>query len=210
MMGTVNVKPEHLFAGWLLFLPTFLFQTALPVRVFQTLCILAAALFSGKRLRVLPNVILFTGVTAAHLLRPAGEVVVSVLGFSVTKDALASGISRSLLLIGLVYVSRISVSSRLRLPGRGGRLLASVFFYFERITEFKHGTTWKKRRRVSLFTAFTQYMDSILFLADDLTRGEERSAEPERFSGTKRFWLFMVPFLLLNTTLLILNYLKYL
>ncbi len=205
-----EIKPEHLFTGWFIFLPLFLFQTSLSVRIFQTVCVIALFILRGKRFKILPNILLFTGITAAHLLRPAGEVLLTVFGMPITKDALVSGVSRSLLLIGLVYVSRISISSRLLLPGRGGQLLGSVFFYFERITEIRYGNIWEKKGRVSLINAFTKYLDDILFLSDNLSEERTLSVRQNRYPGNKRYWMFMIPFLMFNGTLLILNYLKYL
>ncbi len=210
MRNISDIKPEYLFTGWMIFLPLFLFQTSFYVRIFQTVSVIILFLLRGKRFKVLPNVLLFTGITTAHLLQPAGEILLTVFGLSITKDALVSGVSKSLLLIGLVYISRISISSRLLLPGRAGRLLGSVFFYFEKITEMKYRKVWKKRKSVSIVDAFTEYMDDILFISDELSSEKTVSEKQISYPGNKKFWMFMIPFLLLNTTLLILNYLKYL
>jgi len=96
---------------------------------------LLLALLSGKRIRPLPGIILLLSVTAASLLVPFGDVLVTVLGFPVTLGALESGLARGTLLLGLFYLSKFSVARELSLPGRLGTGLARVFYYFERFTE---------------------------------------------------------------------------
>ena len=44
-------------------------------------------------------------------------------------------------LIGLIYLSRLSVRPNLKIPGKSGRLLTRVFFYFEGLT-----TSWSTSR----------------------------------------------------------------
>ncbi len=209
MKRILTREPEYTFIGWMVFLPSFLFQTSLAVRVFQILCIVFVYSAEGKKFKLVPNVLLFTGVTVAHLLRPAGEVLFSWKGIVITEEALVSGISRSLLLIGLVYISRISVTSHLHFPGRAGRLLSSVFFYFEEITRFNRRPEKGKIKMKSFFTTFTEFMDGILFLSDsfDAERNTERNVEEIRGKSISLY--FMIPFLIASYTLLILNFLKY-
>jgi len=237
--GRSRVQPEYLFIGWVIFIPTFLFQTSLTVRILQTIVLVFIYIFTGRKFRIIPNALLFFSVTAAHLFQPIGMVITTIGGLSITMGALTSGVSRSLLLIGLIYISRISVSPHLNLPGRFGHLLGSVFFYFETITTVRKGrktdysifmrpdtTTLrhtqcveksitggkevKLKAKISLFTMFVSFMDEILFLSDHALTGKQSSPTTIVYGGNRMFWLFMAPFLMSNYTLLILNYLKYL
>lgn len=212
-----RVQPEYLFTGWLIFIPAFLFQTSLTVRILQTVVLVCIYIFTGRKFRIIPNAILFFSVTVAHLFQPVGMVITTIGGLSITRGALTSGVSRSLLLIGLIYISRISVSPHLNLPGRFGHLLGSVFFYFETITTVrKRGKTRfernevKLKAKISLLTMFVSFMDEILFLSDHVLTGKQNSPTTIVYKGNRMFWFFMVPFLMSNYTLLILNYLKYL
>ncbi len=233
------IQPEYLFIGWAIFIPTFVFQTSLIVRILQTVVLVFIYNFTGRKFRIIPNALLFFSVTAAHLFQPMGMVITTILGLSITRGALTSGVSRSLLLIGLIYISRISVSPHLNLPGRFGHLLGSVFFYFETITTVRKGrktdsSTYgrpdtstlrhaqcveksvtggkevKWKAKISVLTMFVSFMDEILFLSDHTLTGKRNSPATIVYRGNRMFWLLMIPFLISNYTLLILNYLKYL
>lgn len=210
MVSFSKIKPDYFLLSGSIFLPSFLLQTSLCIRFFQVTVIIIFFIISGKRFKPVPVVILFTGITAANVIRPAGAVIFHILRFPVTEDALYGGISRALLLIGLIYVSRLSVSSSIRLPGRIGRMLGSVLFYFEKITEWERGKIKIFKKGTSFFDTFTEYIDNILFLSDKFEERHGESMILEKYPDSRLFWFYMVPFLLLNYTLLILNFLKYL
>lgn len=79
---------------------------------------------------VIRSVILVISITLAHLLIPAGRILVRVGGFPITSLALESGLYRGLTLAGLFYISCFYVRRDTRLPGTIGMLLGRVFYYF--------------------------------------------------------------------------------
>ena len=129
------IKPEHLFAAGIIVIPAFIFQENLPVKWFQVLLFMLLSIISGKRVLILPNIIMAAGIVAANLLTPVGEVFLIAAGFPVTKGAIYKGLEKSALLIGMIYISRFSVSSGFVFPGRRGNILSLVFYYFEKIME---------------------------------------------------------------------------
>lgn len=124
----------YLWAG-LASVPAFLFQSDPLFRWVQVLFFIAASIISGKKFKLLPNLLMAAGIIFANLMTPNGKVLFRVFYLPVTQGALEHGISRAALLIGMIYLSRFSVRKNLVIPGRMGSLLALVFFYFDRIVE---------------------------------------------------------------------------
>ena len=112
----------------------FLLAAAPEAKVILAGFFMAGAAASGRRIRVLPNLVLAATVTAVHLVSPFGKVLCTLAGHPVTEGALRAGLSRSAAVIGLVYLSRFAVRPSLRLPGRPGRIFSAMLRDFERIT----------------------------------------------------------------------------
>lgn len=127
--------PNALFILGLATLPAFLFQEKLLYRCLATILFLLLALYSGKKIRPVPALLLLVSVTVAALVVPYGKVLVSIWGWPITAGALKMGFSRGVLLLGLLYLSRVSVVQGLGLPGGIGQGISKVFFYLERFSE---------------------------------------------------------------------------
>ncbi len=121
----------------LLMIPPFLLQSSIPFKLVHIVLFGLASVYLGKRVRMLPGVLIVAAVTAAQLLMPLGEVLVYLGSFPITGGALEQGLVRGLNLVGLVYLSRYAVSSQLPIPGKAGALLYRVFFYFEELTAYR-------------------------------------------------------------------------
>lgn len=130
-----KASPKALFILGLFTLPAFLFQDKLHYRLLDGIFFLILVLCSGKKIRLLPALVLLASVTAAALLVPSGNVLTRLFGFPITEGALKLGFSRGILLLGLFYLSKFTVVQGLVLPGKTGNGLAKVFFYFERFSE---------------------------------------------------------------------------
>jgi hypothetical protein len=130
-----EASPRALFILGLLTLPAFLFQDKLSYRILDGVFFLILALYSGKRIRPLPAILLLASVTGASLFVPNGKVLINVFGLPITEGALTMGFSRGILLLGLFYLSKFTVAQGLILPGKTGNGLVKVFFYFERFSE---------------------------------------------------------------------------
>ncbi|WP_136808598.1 hypothetical protein [Desulfosediminicola flagellatus] len=127
--------PNTLFILGVATLPAFLFQEKLLYRCLATIFFLLLALYSGKKIRPLPALLLLASITAAALLVPYGKVLVTILGWPITVGALKMGFSRGVLLLGLLYLSKVSVVHGLALPGAIGQGISKVFFYLDRFSE---------------------------------------------------------------------------
>ena len=121
-------------------------------------------------------------VIAANAFIPNGKVLFSFVGLKITAGALTGGILKATALIGMIYISRISIYPELRLPGTIGWLLFRAFAYFEQL----NGAFREDRRRQSLL----QRIDSVLLKAMDSVdwdgNPENRTAEGRAISGKKR------------------------
>ena len=110
-------------------------QDDLMLRGAQALIFAALAWLVQPRLR-LRRTMLFLGVTVAfNLLTPAGRVLLRIGGVAVTEGALTVGAGKAASLGGLMFLSRLMVDSRLRLPGAAGALLASSLAFLARLVD---------------------------------------------------------------------------
>jgi len=126
---------RFLFICGIITIPAFIFQHNLFLKIILTLAFIILASARGKKFRLMPNLLMALGITAANLLTPYGRVLIEIGSFSITTGALESGIDKAALIIGLIYISRSSIRKGLSFPGRLGSLISLVFYYFERITE---------------------------------------------------------------------------
>ena len=89
----------------------------------------------GYRLWWRPMLILFLFLLFFHLLLPSGRVLWQLvwgpLHWNLTQGALERGLGKALFLLCLIQISRSAVSSSLRLPGRLGQMIQTVFTYYE-------------------------------------------------------------------------------
>ncbi len=166
------------FLVGLLLIPAFVFNTSLPVRILQTVLVIGYSLIRKKKFRLGPNLILLAGVTAMNLLSPVGEVLFRIAAFPITRIALEQGLMRALLFIGLVYISRSSISASIPLPGKGGALVARTLYYFERIINFAPPS--EEKGVVYTLTHLPGRLDEILFFCSEEGSGQGAGEKHER------------------------------
>lgn len=65
---------------------------------------------------------------------PRGLVLYTLGPFNITKGSLESGLFKSSLLIGTIYLSKIITSGTIKLPGKIGILIADIFSYFNQLS----------------------------------------------------------------------------
>ena len=135
--------PGPVFYLGLLTIPAFLFQEKLGFRALEALLFLGLMVYTGKKFRPLPALILLASVTAAALLVPYGQVMFRLFGFPITSGALKMGVSRGILLLGLLYLSKFSVRRGLVFPGKLGAGIGKIFYYFQRFSQSKNRISLK-------------------------------------------------------------------
>ena len=141
-----NISPEHIFTAGILIIPSFIFQEDLVLKWLQVFLFVSLAFLSGKKIRIVPVLVMVSGIVSANLISPVGEVLFQLGSFPFTKGALFKGLEKSALLIGMIYISKFSVSSDLKLPGGKKNILSLVFFYFEKIMEGENSHTESGQR----------------------------------------------------------------
>ncbi|MDR1625649.1 MAG: Gx transporter family protein [Spirochaetia bacterium] len=128
-------RPAHfIFVCGLVSVFPFVASRSLAAKTLLAALYVAIAGFSGRRIRILPGTVLLVSVTALHCLRPFGKVLLMLGTWPLTEGALDSGLIKALTLIGLVYLSRLTVRPQLRFPGRAGGIFSAMLSDFERIT----------------------------------------------------------------------------
>ncbi|MCL2704695.1 MAG: hypothetical protein FWE72_00610 [Spirochaetaceae bacterium] len=130
-----NIKPGICFlTGVAIFFP-FLFTSNLIIRSVFVFIVIILNILTERRFRILPNILLLLAIMIANIYPPDGKVYFEVGHFYITQGAIFSGLKKTLLLIGSVYISRFSVRKELVFPGKTGALFYRIFFYFEKLTE---------------------------------------------------------------------------
>ena len=173
--NTFTIAPRHKLILGLFFIPAYLLQQSLLIRCIQFFILITVYILQGGRFRIAPNLMLVSGIVLAYIIRPAGKVLFMLLEFPVTEGALISGISKSLMLIGLIYISRLSVSSKLNFKGKGGNLIGRVFYYFEAITEGQGKFRFRKFYKPGATGRFISYIDYLLISVENKDNQVEES-----------------------------------
>ena len=136
-------------------LPALFFQNNITALFLQTLYAIFLALSSGRKFKLLPNVVLLVGLSLAHLLQPNGLLLFTLGSFPITLGALVLGSHKAFLLISLIYLSQYMVSSKPTFPGKLGALISMQLFYFGQIS-----LTWSS---ISPKKPFIGAIDNLLF-----------------------------------------------
>lgn len=125
------------FCAALCLMLVFLFISDVRIKAALTVIFYIAARIRRRHIRILPSLIILVTVTIVALLSPAGRVLVRLGNFPLTLGALETGLSRSLTLVGMVFLSQYATSSNVKLPGKAGILLESVFCWFSELSAKK-------------------------------------------------------------------------
>ena len=142
-----KIRPDYIFVSALLVIPAFIFQDNVLLKWLHVFMFMFFSVLAGKKIRIIPNIIMLAGITAANLLTPLGEVIFYIMKFPVTKGALYSGLEKSALLSGMIYISRIALSGDFHLSRNRRNILSDLFYYFERIMEGESRNSGKHRNR---------------------------------------------------------------
>ena len=165
----------------------FAAQPLLLIRIGQTIILLLLAIISGRKIRPVLSVATLSAVVIINLLFPSGKVLATVVGQKITQGALELGLLKGFLLIGLINLSRITVTDSVRLPGTFGWLLFRMFSYFEYLRE-----SWKEQRG-PIFGR----LDALLLEAKTLSiREGDRQARTGREGNVKKLILAGIVLLL--------------
>lgn len=194
----MKIEEKKLILG-LLFIPAYLLQQSILIRCVQFIIIITVYILQGGKFRIVPNLILVSGITLAYTIRPAGKVLFMLLEFPVTEGALVSGLTRSFMLIGLVYISRLSVSSKLNFKGRAGNLIGRVFYYFEAITESKRTFHFKDFYKPGAKRRLISYIDDLLISV------ENKDKQIKKLTTDKNIKSFL-PAVLLSVIFIFISY----
>ena len=162
----LHVSPENKLILGLVFIPAYLLQQSIYIRSVQLILLIFVYIYNGGKFRLLPNLMLFFGIVLAYILIPAGKVIISFGNFPITSGSINSGLTRALMLIGLIYISRLSVSSKLNFKGDLGNLIGRVFYYFEEITKWKGKFPVRDFYRRGYVARVINFIDDLLISMD--------------------------------------------
>jgi heptaprenyl diphosphate synthase len=149
-----------------------LLSQSLTLRFCMTVFIIILALNSGRKFRLLPNLILLVSISLAHTLTPNGLVLFSIGSYPITLGSLTIGASKALLLISFIYASHYMMSTRPQIPGKLGAMISLQFYYFDQLT-----TKWHQiEKKTPLIGAIDQLLLGI---------EKDMEAQPVKQSDTR-------------------------
>lgn len=90
-----------------------------------------------KKVKILPSILVTLTVTFFALLSPYGKILLTLGSFKITSDSLILGLRRSGILVGMVFLSQIIISPKIKLPGKLGKFLKQVFYWLKKLTEVR-------------------------------------------------------------------------
>ena len=170
-----NISARLLFWAGMLVLPAYLLQSNLVIRLVQVVFFGVLTTVAGKRLQWFYFLTIILTITVFHLLVPSGVVIATINGFRVTLGALRTGLFKAITIVGLVFISLVSVRADLRLPGRLGSLAGKMFWSFEQIME-RRGELEPRRPFVSGDRLLFSLYDGLALMDESHARTAERKA----------------------------------
>jgi signal transduction histidine kinase len=170
-----NISARMLFWAGMLILPAYLLQSNLIIRLVQVVFFGVLTTVAGKRLQWFYFLTIIVTITVFHLLVPSGVVIATVNGFRITLGALRTGLFKAVTIVGLVFISLVSVRADLRLPGRLGSLAGKMFWSFEQIME-RRGELEARRPFVSGDRLLFSLYDGLAMMDESHARTAERKA----------------------------------
>lgn len=114
-----------------------------------------------KRTGWLSLLFLTIGITVFSLLTPEGKLLWQFHGFRITLDALEAGLFRAGILIFLQLLSKLIISSKIKLPGKAGTFVNLVFGIYEKLTATKIPYTGEKKLKIDNLIKFID--DRLIF-----------------------------------------------
>ncbi|MFP4364857.1 MAG: hypothetical protein ACLFR1_13425 [Spirochaetia bacterium] len=127
--------PNLVFFTGILSLPALLFQPSVSVRAVTALVLFLTAKLLTKRGSWFITLFLWIFIILFHLITPYGRVLFSLGPISVTLGTLRAGVLKAGTYTSLFAVSMLSVRKNISIPGRPGRMVSTVFYYFELLLE---------------------------------------------------------------------------
>lgn len=114
-------------------IPAIVFTDSVWILSAQLLFLLTLHKVQGRKIKLLPNIIMIASISVLNLLQANGKVLYYLGDFPVTEGALVIGLRKAFLLIELIYLSQYMVSRNPVFPGKAGALLSLQFSYFNRL-----------------------------------------------------------------------------
>ena len=118
----------------LLMLPAVFLHHNVIILFIQAIYCVFLAVKSGRKFKLIPNLLLLFSIPLIHLTQPNGLIIITVFSFPITLGALIVGLRKALILITLLYLSFYMVSDRPQFPGKFGSLVSLQLFYVGQIT----------------------------------------------------------------------------
>ncbi|MCH5290468.1 MAG: Gx transporter family protein [Treponema sp.] len=117
----------------------------------------AAVMFKKKgRIKLFPALCIVLSVTFFALLSPFGKVLATLGPWRITQGALAQGLHRSGILVGMVFLSQLAIGSQIRLPGIVGDFVAQEFSILKKMME--HGISFASFRSKGIVVTIDEWL----------------------------------------------------
>lgn len=153
-----HIADDRLLLGGLVTMAGFLLLDRPIPKLVIALVFMGLVFLSNKRVRIVPTLVITISIIAMHLLTPYGNLLYSLGPLDMTTGALNTGVLKASTLLGLIYLSRLTVRPTVSLPGTFGILLGRTLYYVDLLIE-----RWPSVEGSSLFTK----IDNLLLSMED-------------------------------------------
>ena len=164
--------PYALAGTGLAVVAALLFQPRLVPRVAILLGAMAFSWATGRKVPILGTALVILGIVGANLLIPVGKVLAAWGPIRLTETALLEGIEKAITFEALIYVSKATIRSDLRMPGRAGGTMSAALRSYERILESR-----VRLRRASFISDLDEVLLSI-YDTDDFRKPGQAHPNP--------------------------------
>ena len=144
-----NFKKYYSLIFGLFIIAAFIFQSNILYKSIQLLILICFIFLMGEKVKILKIIIMSFSIMFLCLLTPIGKIYFNIFGFIITKGALLVGVEKILVVIGLIYISKLMLINNFQIPGYFGHIITKVFFNFELFT--KHKFLFKKEENSKTF-----------------------------------------------------------
>jgi len=159
-LGKMISPKLRFFWGLSLIIPWLFLELSL----IKTLFLIIAAIYlllAGKRIMWSRYLILTAGLLFFHLFLPYGKVIFRIGFLSLSEGALQSGITKAVTLCGLMMISLFSINKKLQFKGSAGVLLSGMFFYFERLTDYRNEISQKQSNTQGMISRLDEILSDL-------------------------------------------------
>lgn len=136
-------------------------------------------LLAGKKIMWSRYLILTAGLFFFHLFFPYGKIIFRIGFFSLSEGSLHNALTKAVTLCGLMMISLFSINKKLQFKGSLSVLLSGMFFYFERLADYRSEICRKHKNTHGMISRLDEILTNLENETPENTNQENVKTSPE-------------------------------